>query len=90
MATAASLDSGSRFCTSCEGDGISVEAYSYCFNCDSLFCVSCDKSDGKFAKDHKDVVGDDMPELDTDEKIVFVPCGLHFKVNMDLYCKNSK
>ena len=90
MATAASLDSGSRFCVSCEGDGISNAAYSYCFNCDSAFCVSCDKSHSKFAKDHKVVVGDDMPEHVTDEKLAFVPCALHSKENMDLYCKDHE
>ena len=90
MATAVPLDSGSRFCTSCKADGISNEAYSYCFNCNSLLCVSCDKLHRKFAKDHKVVVGDDIPEHDTDEKHAFVPCGLHSKENMDLYCNDHE
>lgn len=90
MATAAPLKSDLRFCTSCEGEGISSEVYSYCFNCDSLFCENCNKSHSKFTKDHNVAYGDDIPEHDTGEKHVFVPCALHSKENIDLYCKDHE
>ena len=90
MATAAALKSDSHFCTSCKGDGISNEVYSYCFNCDSLFCVNCDKFHSKFIKGHKVVYGDDMPEHENSEKNAFVPCALHSLENIDLYCKDHE
>ena len=62
----------------------------YCFNCDSMFCVACDKSHSKFAKDHRVVYGDDMPVYDSGDKQAFVPCKVHSMENIDLYCEEHE
>ena len=90
MATAVPLKSGSRCCSSCERDGISNTAHSYCFNCDSMLCVDCDKAHNKFVKDHRVVYGDDMSVHDTDDKQAFVLCKVHSTENIDLYCKDHE
>ena len=84
MASSMSSSTSEQLCAHCLEDGVSNEGYSYCYNCEKLFCVSCDKLHRKFALDHKVVQANDKA-TDEDNQ-TFVPCKLHTRHTLEHFC----
>ena len=92
MATASDLEvseeKSTPCCTNCQDEGISKVACSFCFKCDSYFCSICDKFHGKIAPEHKVIRGGEFYRAG--EKKEFVPCSMHTKEHLGLYCQDHE
>ena len=88
MASSMSSSLSEQLCAHCLEERLSNEGYSYCYNCEKIFCVSCDKLHSKFASDHKISLAQDQQTDDVNQTLV--PCKLHPGQTLDQYCQDDE
>ena len=88
MASSVSSSASGQVCAHCLEDGVTLEGYSYCYNCESVFCVSCDKLHRKFASDHRITLAIDKRTDYVDQ--TFVSCKIHPQQTLDQFCQDDE
>ncbi|KAL4240569.1 hypothetical protein ACF0H5_001361 [Mactra antiquata] len=82
---------GEFLCTTCEFDGIQVEAINYCMECDSNLCPTCVGQHRKFPtmKGHKVLGKTGRRHINRDviEEVNLLECENHPGKMVDMYCR---
>lgn len=76
------------FCDSCDDDGQTNTARSFCFDCEKYICSGCEKWHAKFSRNHKTIAGDDLPEAK--ELGPLMQCASHAKHSVEFYCEEHQ
>ena len=88
MATSSVGHNNTPQCDNCREAGVVKDAVSFCSECDSHFCVVCDKLHGKIAPGHKTDIKERADIVD--EKTKYALCSKHRKETVEYYCQTHE